>query len=407
MLKWIDRYASAGLEGVPENEQSKRYAFAIICFLGGVAALAYSAYYAAYDFEGLRPVWITSLVCTPVLVLPLVARQNVVLAVAIGLVIVIGVFSTLSYLTGTGTGLFLFMLAGLLAVILVLGTDHLWFVFLITCVTTIAMLANFILFQEPAGAARVDPFFQQLTFGTVIVVLSLMIVVGVYSLAMRVARAEEALAAEHARSEALLMNLLPEEIAMRLKERPGEVIADGLPAVTLLFADIVDFTPRSATRPPAEVVSFLNQIFSRFDELTAERGVEKIKTIGDAYMVAAGLPMARGDHAEVIADMALAMQAAVTELSDQMGEAVNLRIGIHSGPAIAGVIGTSKVFYDVWGDTVNTASRMESHGAPGRIQVTSATHALLGDGFVFDDRGVIDIKGKGPVKTYWLIGRAA
>lgn len=153
------------------------------------------------------------------------------------------------------------------------------------------------------------------------------------------------------------------------------------------------------------LVGWLNRIFSAFDVVTEERGVEKIKTIGDAYMAAAGLPVARDDHAEIIADMALAMQAEVVRLSEELDEPIQLRIGVHSGPAIAGVIGTSKVFYDVWGDTVNTASRMESHSEPGRIQVTAATRALLKDHFEFAPRGPVEIKGIGEIETFWLIGR--
>lgn len=400
----MDWYATIGLEGLPESDQSKRYAFSIVCLLGGLAAIAYAGFYALYDFSGLRTAWMSALVCVPVLCLPWVARGSVLLALTIGVATIIWVFSHLTFHLGTAAGLYLYMLVGVVAVVLVLGTERLGFTAACTIVLTAAMLANYTLFQSPSGQARVDERLQTIIFVSVISSLGIMISASVFALAARVARAEAALAAEHARSEALLQNLLPEEIAARLKDRPGEVIADGLPAVTLLFADIVDFTPRSLSRSPEDVVAFLNQIFSRFDDLTAERGLEKIKTIGDAYMVAAGLPVARDDHAVVVADMALAMQATVKELSLKMGEEVQLRIGIHSGPAIAGVIGTSKVFYDVWGDTVNTASRMESHGEPGRIQITGATRALLEDRFKTSERGVVEIKGVGPMDTWWLEG---
>lgn len=400
-----DRYTTFGLDGLPEGEKSKRYAFAVVCLLGGGAALAYAVYYAAYDFVGLRLMWITSLACAPVLALPLIARHSVISALSIGVLIVICVFTFMTYLTGVGSGLFMYMFAGILATVLVCGTDHRIFALSSIASMVIAMLVCLVLFAEPSGMARVDPFFQKMTFASVIFFFSVMLSAGIYSLAVRVSRAEAALAAEHARSEALLQNLLPDEIASRLKDRPGEVIADGLPAVTLLFADIVDFTPRSARMAPEQLVGFLNRIFSTFDELTAERGLEKIKTIGDAYMVAAGLPVARADHAEVIADMALAMQRAAVRLSEELGEELGLRIGIHSGPAIAGVIGTSKVFYDVWGDTVNTASRMESHGEPGKIQLTVATRAILKGTFAFTPRGPVAIKGVGQMETWWLDGR--
>ena len=404
LRKWVDWYATIGLDGLPESAKSKRYAFSIVCLLGGLAAISYASFYALYDFSGLRPAWISALVCVPVLGLPWIARANVLLALTIGVSIIIWVFSHLTFHLGTAAGLYFYMLIGIVAVVLVLGAEHLWFTLAASIALIAAMLANYVFFQEPSGQARVDETLQTIIFITVILFLGVILCASVFALATRVARAEAALAAEHARSEALLQNLLPQEIAARLKDRPGEVIADGLPAVTLLFADIVDFTPRSLSRSPEDVVAFLNQIFSRFDDLTAERGLEKIKTIGDAYMVAAGLPVAREDHAVIVADMALAMQDTVEELSVKMGEEVQLRIGIHSGPAIAGVIGTSKVFYDVWGDTVNTASRMESHGEPGRIQITGATRALLGDRFKTSERGVVEIKGVGPMDTWWLNG---
>lgn len=399
---WIDSYASQGLEDLPENVASRRYAFGIVCLMGGMAALGYTLVYASYDFYGLWPAWSAAIACMPVLLLPRLARYSVVLSLSIGMFVVIFVFSYLTYHLGTDSGLHLFILVGILALGLVLGTTHPGFAAAMIVISILAMVASVVFFEEPSGYARVDASFQKAILLSVVVLLAFMVASGVYVLSVRVARAEEALAVEHARSEALLQNLLPSEIAARLKAKPGEVIADGLPAVTLLFADIVGFTPRAAERSPDEVVDFLNRIFSRFDELSSEFGLEKIKTIGDAYMVAAGLPVPRDDHASVVAKMAVAMQEAVKNLSDELGEDILLRIGIHSGPAVAGVIGTSKVFYDVWGDTVNTASRMESNGAAGRIQVTSATRALLGDEFEFESRGLVQIKGIGEIETYWM-----
>jgi PAS domain S-box-containing protein len=216
--------------------------------------------------------------------------------------------------------------------------------------------------------------------------------------------AEDALRAEQRKSEQLLLNILPEPIANLLKHdrRP---IAEHFEEVTILFADIVGFTPMSAQMRPAELVSWLDRIFSRFDSLADQHGLEKIKTIGDAYMVAAGLPVARPDHAEAIAQMALDMQAAAAQVKGSYGDACKLRIGIHSGPVIAGVIGTSKFIYDLWGDTVNVASRMESQGKPGRIQATASAYRLLKDCYLFEERGAIEIKGRGWMRTYWLVGR--
>jgi class 3 adenylate cyclase len=207
-----------------------------------------------------------------------------------------------------------------------------------------------------------------------------------------------------AQSESLLLNVLPKSIAERLKREPG-VIAESHAAVTVLVADVVDFTPFAERTEAERVVGVLDVIFSAFDGLAARHGLEKIKTIGDAYMVASGLPEPRPDHAEAMAEMALDMQASMEELRGVLGIDLTLRIGLHSGPATAGVIGRHKFIYDLWGDTVNTASRMESHGLPGRIQVSETTYGMLCDRYTFEGRGEIELKGKGRMPAYILTGR--
>ena len=214
------------------------------------------------------------------------------------------------------------------------------------------------------------------------------------------------LKAEQEKSERLLLNVLPAPIAARLKQEQG-IIAEQFDDVTVLFADIVDFTTLAARVTPTELVGVLNEIFSLFDELAEQHELEKIKTIGDAYMVVGGLPVARADHAEAVADMALDMRRAMTRFSAEHGELFTMRIGISSGPAVAGVIGTTKFAYDLWGDTVNTASRMESHGLPGHIQVSAATYKRLRAAYRFTTRGLIDVKGKGAMRTYLLDGKKA
>jgi class 3 adenylate cyclase len=213
---------------------------------------------------------------------------------------------------------------------------------------------------------------------------------------------QRTIAEERAKSERLLANMLPGAIAERLKQRP-QAIADGFDAVSVLFADIVGFTPLSATMQPHALVELLNRVFSRFDELARAHGLEKIKTIGDAYMAVAGLPAPREDHARAAAELALAMRDEIGRFSDGK---LRLRIGLHAGSVVAGVIGVSKYSYDLWGDTVNTASRMESHGAPGAIHASAEFRASAGDGFVWEERGAVDIKGKGPMQTFWLARRA-
>ncbi|MEK0178719.1 MAG: PAS domain S-box protein [Oscillatoriales cyanobacterium] len=216
-------------------------------------------------------------------------------------------------------------------------------------------------------------------------------------------QAEDALREEQEKSEKLLLNILPKAIAERLK-RNETTIAEYFPEVTVLFADIVGFTHLSTLMNPIDLVELLNQIFSSFDLICERLGLEKIKTIGDAYMVVGGLPEPRADHAEAIAQMALDMQTEIARFNAQNNKYFSIRIGIHSGPVVAGVIGIKKFIYDLWGDTVNIASRMESHGLPWRIQVSEATYNLLQHKYLFDRRETIHVKGKGEMTTYLLIG---
>jgi adenylate cyclase len=209
---------------------------------------------------------------------------------------------------------------------------------------------------------------------------------------------------EREKSERLLLNILPAPIAERLKTS-SSIIADGFAEATVLFSDFVGFTQFSARITAEELVSRLNELFQAFDSLAEAYGVEKIKTIGDAYMVAGGLPIPQPDHAERIADMALGMLGAVEEYNARAEEPLEIRIGIHTGPVVAGVIGSSKFAYDLWGDTVNTASRMESNSLPGRIHVSEAIHDLLRARYRLESRGIIEVKGKGEMKTYFLEAR--
>jgi class 3 adenylate cyclase/CheY-like chemotaxis protein len=202
--------------------------------------------------------------------------------------------------------------------------------------------------------------------------------------------------------EELLLNILPKPIADRLQEGQS-LIADSFLDVSVLFADLVGFTHFAAHKSAAETVKVLNHIFSQFDQLSLQHGLEKIKTIGDAYMVVGGLPEPKANHAEAIARMALDMQAAVAKFNVKNNQSFSLRIGINIGSVVAGVIGLTKFSYDLWGDTVNVAHRMESNGIPGEIQVTEAVYERLKDKFVFKMRGAIEVKGKGKMVTYLLV----
>jgi len=211
-----------------------------------------------------------------------------------------------------------------------------------------------------------------------------------------------ALRVEQAKAENLLLNILPRPIAEKLKAE-AQPIADQFESASILFADVVDFTPWSERLPPAEVVGYLDHLFSHFDELAEKHDLEKIKTIGDCYMVAAGVPTPRSDHAHALALMALDMLEAMRSADAIAHLGLELRVGINSGPVVAGVIGRKRFLYDLWGDAVNTASRMESHGTPGRIQITRATYELLADEFDCEPRGPIPVKGKGEIEAWYLV----
>lgn len=231
-------------------------------------------------------------------------------------------------------------------------------------------------------------------------------VAGQLALSVEKSRLYQRVLEEHERAERLLRNILPGPVADRLKAEGGR-IADGFSDVSVLFADLVDFTEWSAEMEPTDLVRLLNEIFLEFDDLTDRYDLEKIKTIGDSYMVAAGLPAPREDHAHAITEMGLDMLdlMRMSRFRTPQGDPIRLRIGIHSGPVVAGVIGRKKYAYDLWGDTVNWASRLETHGVPGRIHVSAATHDLLEDDYPFEPMRRVELKGKGTVNTWLLAER--
>ena len=219
-------------------------------------------------------------------------------------------------------------------------------------------------------------------------------------------RAEAEARRQREEADRLLHTILPAPIVRRLKQSPG-VIADSIEQATVMFTDLVGFTELSARFSPEDLVEMLNRIFSRFDSLTRQHGIERIKTIGDAYMVGSGVLRAGRHDAAAVALMALQMRQDLYELGQETGVPLTSRIGIHTGPLVAGVIGTQKFSYDIWGDTVNVASRMESHGLPGQIHVSDAARMAIGRRFRFRERGQVMVKGKGRMTTHFLVGRAA
>lgn len=272
-----------------------------------------------------------------------------------------------------------------------------------------ALSLGLILAVELLNPARVAARSPQMTIFEVMgdkVTLFVFLQMLAYYAVMQTDRAEDQAAAEQEKSEALLRNILPRSIAERLK-KDERSIAERFDDATVLFADIVNFTQLSERTNPTDLVQLLDQIFTRFDALADQHGLEKIKTIGDAYMVVGGLPEPGGDHAERVAQMAIDMQGVLATLDARTFEGLAIRIGIHTGPVVAGVIGKRKFAYDLWGDSVNTASRMESHGQPGRIHVSEAVYARLRERFDFEARGAISVKGKGELTTFFLTARKA
>ena len=251
-----------------------------------------------------------------------------------------------------------------------------------------------------AIAPRVEPRYE-VTNPEYVAIFNLIIVsIFVYFLMFYYVRQRSTLLNE---SNALLLNILPARIADRLKSS-DEAIAEDFPSASVLFADIVDFTPMSAQMTATELVGLLDDVFTQLDALVEQRGLEKIKTIGDEYMVAAGVPEPRDDHAVVLCDLAVAMRDLVASRTFDK-KSIEFRIGVNSGPVVAGIIGTRKFSYDLWGDAVNTASRMESSGTAGEIQITDATRRLVEDEFVCEPRGPTQVKGKGAMETWTLVGR--
>ena len=268
---------------------------------------------------------------------------------------------------------------------------------LIVCITWFCIVSYQSLFPPNLKGANFE-FTLQIN----VAFIGLLFLTMFFNFSGTINRAEESLQLEREKSDSLLHNILPQFIAKRLKEK-HEIIADGIPNASVLFADLVGFTKLSENLSPKQLVNQLNEVFSEFDKISEKYGLEKIKTIGDAYMVSGGLNYKEEEHLSNLAEMAIEMLEFITDRNKKVNYKLEIRIGIHIGPLVAGVIGIKKFAYDIWGDTVNLASRMESHGIPGKIHVSEQVKNLLDEKFQFKLRGKIEVKGKGLVTTYFLI----
>jgi adenylate cyclase len=311
--------------------------------------------------------------------------------------------SVICWHIGTASGLqFYFVVAATVAV-LVLGIDH---IALACAAAAVGVgLTIGLQFGVPADTRAQPRWALNLGFVTSVGFSAVIVVATVYYALREISRAEAAMETEYQRSEALLANILPVSIAERLKDPARQVIADKYDDASVLFADIAGYTQWASQTPPTELVRFLDRLYTAVDALVDRHGLEKVKTSGDSYMVVSGVPVPRPDHLEALAHLALEMAAVASKITDSKQRAVPVRIGLAAGPVVAGVVGSRKFFYDVWGDAVNVASRMESTDVEGRIQVPHNVYERLRHGFVFEERGDVDVKGKGVMHTWYLVGR--
>ncbi|WP_235849523.1 adenylate/guanylate cyclase domain-containing protein [Mycolicibacterium doricum] len=339
----------------------------------------------------------------PFLGIPLLYRFGELIAPLVFFLFAYLSVTFICYSVGTSAGLQFYYLVAASLVVLVLGIERIAISAVIVTLGLVACIAMELAVPEDRG---LWPSWM-LTVGFVLSAVSatLMVFATVWYALRETERAERAMEAEYQRSEKLLANILPASVAERLKDPAHAIIADGYDDASVLFADIAGYTERASNTSPTDLVRFLDRLYTDLDALVDRHGLEKVKSSGDSYMVVSGVPRPRPDHAEALACLALDMAQAVADLKDPLGRAVPLRIGLASGPVVAGVVGARKFFYDVWGDAVNVASRMETTDEEGRIQVPHNLYERIRHSFILEERGDVEVKGKGVIHTWYLVGR--
>jgi adenylate cyclase len=352
----------------------------------------------------LRTVVIIDLVMAAVVAaIPLLHRVGPQAApIAFLLVGYLGTF-IVCFLLGTDSGMQMQYMAYAACAVLILGLEPLYLPILFGVLALALTIALEVFAPRDGGLLSKEAMLASF-IGCAAGTGTIMFAVVFYAV-WRATRAELKAESEYQRSEGLLLNILPAAVADRLKTPIPQVIADRYEDASVLFADMAGSTAAASAVAPADFVMFLNKIFTAFDCLVERHGLEKIKTTGDGYIVVSGVPVERPDHATALIQFAIEMLNVAAQIHDLHGHSLSIRIGLASGPVVAGVVGTKKFFYDVWGDTVNIASRMESTGLPGRIQVSSGTYERVKEQFEFDSRGPVDVKGKGQIATWFVIGR--
>lgn len=394
-----------GTERYPEKIARRLRAVNVAALVGVVFTGAAAISQSLATVPGLwKTALVNGIVALALAAVPLLHRHGPLSApVAIILIGYAQIFA-LTMFFGSGTGVYRFYQVFPALVILVIGLERIRLAFGLAALSIV--LAVIVQFLAPQDGGLLPP--ERLFYGNIVffIVAGGILEFSIVFYAFRqVQRAEAAVEREQQRSEALLVNILPPSVAERLKGRSDATIADAYPEASILFADMAGSTASASDTSPEELLRFLNGVFTSLDVLVERHGLEKIKTSGDSYVVISGVPEPRADHAVALADLALDMRDTLADLRDPKGRAVPVRIGMASGPLVGGVVGTRRFFYDVYGDAVNTASRMESTGEAGKIQVAPETRVLLADHFELAQRGVIEVRGKGPMCTWFLVGR--
>jgi adenylate cyclase len=390
---------SYGTEAYPERVARRLRAANVVAWM----SVALLGVFATWRFLDGTAHWkFPALVAVCYALVPLLHRFGSMVAPLYLVLLGYGWIFAISLIVGIDGGtIFFYLVAAALGVAL-LGSENLLLGMLLAAGAAASMIVLHFVAPRDVVAAPIKAHgnFIVNTIGAVTMLFGVL-----FYMVRQLTRAEQRADRERQRSDALLLNILPPDIAERLKASPGETIANAFPEASVLFADMGGFTARSSDTTPEELVRFLNRVYTSLDSLVERHGLEKIKSAGDSYIVVSGVPKPISNHAGAIADLALDMRDALMGLVDSKERHVPVRIGIASGPVVAGVVGTRKFFYDVWGDAVNTASRMESSGEPGKIQIAPATQKLLEGRYEIEDRGVIDVRGKGPMRTWFLKGR--
>lgn len=393
------RMAAAGTQGYPPDTVRRLKILNVIAILIAIANSLYAIQLAATDYDMMAPaVWLNAFLALLAATVPFAHRIN---DIAGGLILVTAEFIALygfTWFFSRSAGAPLQYMVAAAAPFVIFGLRRLWLVLAIVALALLGHLISWLNFPtENAYTAMRPDVLNSLYIQGAVTTFALIAACVYYAFSL----AERA----KAETDAVLRNVLPDSVVERLKSNPDETIFDSFPSASILFADITGFVATARALGPEKTVELLNRLVRSFDALAQSHGVEKIKTIGDAYMVASGVPIPRNDHLIPLADMALDMLDETARISKAEGVPIALRIGMAAGPIMAGVIGTKKFSYDVWGDPVNLASRLESASAPGKILLCPACKTDLAGSFTFESRGFIDIKGVGQQETWYLIGR--